>query len=79
MTAPYHALNLNISYVCIGSSCTALYTAPTIPNTVLAHDSTEIEGGAERGEPPVHLEFQKAFLLQLKNVTVSSSWLGAIF
>jgi hypothetical protein len=34
ITAPYHALNLNISNaVYIGTSCTALYNAPAVPNT----------------------------------------------
>jgi len=43
MSAPYHALNLNTSNVVhIGTSCTALYTAPAVQ--ILAHDSTEMKG-----------------------------------
>jgi len=34
MTAPYHGLNLYISSVVhIGTSCTALHSAPAVPNT----------------------------------------------
>ena len=37
---------------------------------ILAHDSTKMEGG----EPLVHLKFQKALLLKLKNVIFIMVW-----